>query len=157
MTKEAGKFKFQSDTRHWDVLFYPSLGILISATAFWLLPVLLIAQTNFDSAEAIPPLRPPRGEIPPTFWEQYGHWMMIGVVLAIVLAGVAVWLLTRSKAGKTVPPHEQARRALEPLCAQPENGALLSKVSQILRHYVTAAFGLPGEELTTSEFCKMIS
>ena len=51
----------------------------------------------------------------------------------------------------------QARAALEPLRGQSENGALLSRVSQILRHYVAAAFDLPPGELTTVEFCGAIA
>ena len=43
-------------------------------------------------------------------------------------------------------------------CAsRPEDGALLSQVSQILRHYVVAAFDLPPGELTTAEFCRAIA
>ena len=56
-----------------------------------------------------------------------------------------------------VPPEVQARQALEPLRQQPEDGALLSRVSQILRHYVAAAFDLPPGELTTAEFCRAIA
>jgi hypothetical protein len=38
-----------------------------------------------------------------------------------------------------------------------EDGALLSQVSQILRHYVVAAFNLPPEELTTAEICRAVA
>jgi hypothetical protein len=63
----------------------------------------------------------------------------------------------RSKPPVIVPPEVQARQALEPLRQQPEDGALLSRVSQILRHYVTATFDLPPGELTTTEFCVAIA
>jgi hypothetical protein len=56
-----------------------------------------------------------------------------------------------------VPPDVQARQALEPLRRQPEDGLLLSRVSQVLRHYVAAAFNLPLGELTTAEFCRAIA
>ena len=56
-----------------------------------------------------------------------------------------------------VPPEVQARQALEPLRQQPEDGTLLSRVSQILRHYVSAALDLPPGELTTAEFCGTIA
>jgi hypothetical protein len=76
--------------------------------------------------------------------------------LLALVCGVA-WLLTRPKPPVVVPPEVQARHALEPLRQQPEDGALLSRVSQILRHYVTAAFDLPPGELTTVEFCGAIA
>jgi len=50
-----------------------------------------------------------------------------------------------------------ARKALVPLRLQTEDGALLSRVSQVLRHYVAAAFDLPTGELTTAEFCGAIT
>ena len=93
----------------------------------------------------------------PTFWEHYGLWVVIaGVLLLALVCGVA-WLLTRPKPPVVVPPEVQASQALELLRQQPEDGALLSRVSQILRHYVTDAFDLPPGELTTAEFCAMIA
>ena len=67
------------------------------------------------------------------------------------------WLLLRPKPPATVPSEVRARQELEPLRHQPEDGALLSRVSQVLRHYVTAAFDLPPGELTTTEFCRVIA
>jgi hypothetical protein len=78
-------------------------------------------------------------------------------VLLLALVCVVVWLLTRPRPPVVVPPEVQARAALEPLRQQPEDGALLSHVSQILRHYVAAAFDLPAVELTTTEFCRAIA
>jgi hypothetical protein len=82
--------------------------------------------------------------------------VILGVLL-LALVGAAVWFLTRPKPTVIVPPEVQARQALEPLRQQPEDGALLSRVSQILRHYVAAAFSLPPGELTTAEFCRAIA
>jgi hypothetical protein len=115
------------------------------------------ADTNPLAADAIPPLRPPHAEIPPTFWEQNGLWIVIVSILLLALVGAVAWFLTRPKAPMVVPPEAQARQALEPLRQQPEDGVLLSRVSQILRHYVAAAFGLPPGELTTVEFCQAIA
>jgi hypothetical protein len=42
------------------------------------------------------------------------------------------------------------------LKAIPEDGAILSKVSQALRRYFIVAFGLPPGEYTTAEFCRVI-
>jgi hypothetical protein len=129
------------------------------ALSLWLLAAqpLLAAATNSLNPNAIPPLRPPHGEIPPTFWDQYSLWVVLFGVLLLALVGVAVWFLTRPKPPVIVPPEVQARHALEPLRQQPEDGALLSRVSQILRHYVAAAFDLPPGELTTAEFCRAIA
>lgn len=115
------------------------------------------AATNGLDPNAIPPLRPPHAELPPSFWEQYGLWTILcGGVLLLAL-GAAVWLFMRPRPAVPVPPEETARRALEPLHHQPEDGALLSHVSQVLRRYIVAAFHLPPEELTTTEFCRLIA
>ncbi len=106
--------------------------------------------------EAIPPLRPPGGEIPPGFWEAHGVAVSAGALLVIVLAGLAVWLLARRRPVSLPPAETLARRALEPLRRQPEGGAVLIRVSQVLRHYLTVAFSLPPGELTSAEFCLLI-
>ncbi len=139
-------------------LWTRDFGLWTSAAALSLLaPALSIAAAAPISSDDIPPLRPPHGELAPTFWEHYGIWVVIvGVLLLALVCGVA-WRLTRPKPPVLVPPEVQARQALESLRQQPEDGALLSRVSQILRHYVTAAFDLPPEELTTGEFCAMIA
>jgi hypothetical protein len=92
----------------------------------------------------------------PTFWDQYSLWVILCGVLLLALVCAVAWILTRPKPPMVVPPEVQARQALEPLRQQPEEGVLLSRVSQILRHYVAAAFGLPPGELTTAEFCRAI-
>src|SRR5436309_12740564 len=99
-----------------------------------LAPAVLLADTNPVSSDEIPPLRAPRGEIPPTFWEQYGQWVIVGTVVVVVVACVAIWFLTRPSPPVVIAAAIQARRALEPLCGPAEDGVVLSKVSQILRH-----------------------
>ena len=134
-----------------------AFGLRTLAAALWLLsPALPLLAADPQSPDAIPPLRPPHSEIPPSFWEQHGVWVIVFGVLLLALVCVTVWFLTRSKPPVVVPPDVQARLALEPLRQQPEDGALLSRVSQILRHYVAAAFDLPSGELTTAEFCRAI-
>jgi hypothetical protein len=73
------------------------------------------------------------------------------------MLGAGVWFVVRPKPPILVSPEAQARQELEALRAKPETGLLLSKVSQILRHYFTAAFALPAGELTTADFCKLIA
>jgi hypothetical protein len=77
------------------------------------------------------------------------------VVLGVI--GVAAWWLRRPKPALAVPPAEEARKAIEWLRGQPEDGAALSQISQILRHYVGAAFALPPGEMTTADFCLAIA
>ena len=114
------------------------------------------ADTNSPSSDDLPPLRPPRAEIPPTFWQQHQAWILAGGLFLVVLIGVAVWLVLRPKPPRIIPPAIRAREALEPLRNQPENGLVLSKVSQILRAYFAATFQLPEGELTTAEFVRLV-
>ena len=139
-------------------LWTRDFGLWTVAAALSLLaPALSLPAAAPISADDIPPLRPAHGEMAPAFWELYGLWVAIaGVLLLMLVCGVA-WLLSRPKPPVVVPPEVQARQALKPLRQQPEDGALLSRVSQILRHYVTAAFDLPPGELTTAEFCAIIA
>jgi hypothetical protein len=118
-----------------------------------------LARADFDASpsDKIPPLLPPRGEIPPTFWEQHGTLVIVGSILTLAVISAAIWLLTRPRPPVVVPPGTQAREALQDLGKHPEDGKVLSCVSQIVRYYVAAAFALPEGELTTSEFCRLIT
>jgi hypothetical protein len=117
----------------------------------------LWAATNGADADEIPPLRPPRPEIVPTFWEQHGGWMIALSVVLLGLMGLAIWRLTRPRPPAPVPAVIQARQALEPLRQQPENGLLLSRVSRVVRHYLADAFGLAPAERTTAEICQAMA
>ena len=130
----------------------PSIGGSIFLS-FLYAPVPAIAQP----ANALPPLIPAYGEIPPTFWEQHGTLVLIGVFAFLVLAGLGLWKMFQPKLQPVLPPEAIARAALEKIKSQPEDGKVLSEVSQILRRYVCAAFDLPGNERTTAEFCAAIS
>lgn len=137
-----------------SAFFRPSgFGLRIPPPALWLLaPALPLLAASPTSPDDIPPLRPPHAELPPTFWDQYSLWVILFGVLLLALVCAVAWVLTRPKPPMVVPPEVQARQALEPLRQQPEEGVLLSRVSQILRHYVAAAYDLPPGELTTAEF-----
>jgi hypothetical protein len=114
----------------------------------------LAAATN---PETLPKLRPPLDEIPPTFWEEYGLAAVVGGILTLLLLGAVGWLATRPKPVPAPRPEAIARRALDPLRGQPEDGLLLSRVSRVLRRYLSAAFGLPPEQMTTTEFCAALT
>jgi hypothetical protein len=122
---------------------------------FLFCPVLAVANLP-PARDAIPKLRPPHAEIPPTFWEQHGTAVIVGGVLVLGLGGAGAWLLMRPKPMAIVPPEVQAREALEELRQKAEDGVVLSRVSQILRRYFAAVFPLPQGELTTAEFCSLI-
>lgn len=107
--------------------------------------------------EELPKLRPPKAEIPPTFWEQHGATVMVLVPVGLLLVAVGLWLLLRPKPPVPLPPEVRARTALEALLQAPEDGQVLSRVSQILRRYVQAVFALPPGEPTTAEFCQCMA
>ena len=124
---------------------------LFSLQRLLLLSVLGAVSAMAQSTNDLPELIPPYAALPPTFWEQYGLTLVVGSLVCVVVVGATVWMISRPKPVPVLPPEVQARRALEALRAQPENGDLLSQVSQILRRYISAAFGLPAGELTTQE------
>jgi hypothetical protein len=139
--------------------FRPSdfgLRIYMLALVWCAVPFPSQADTNEPSELPASSLLPPRGEIPPGFWEQYGTWVILVSVLLLGIVSLAVWALTRPKLTVPVPYGVQARQELDPLLQQPENGTLLSRASHILRHYVALMFALPSGELTTSEFCQAV-
>jgi hypothetical protein len=111
---------------------------------------------NLPRTNTVPKLLPPYGELPPSFWEQHTATVVVGATAAALLIGCGIWLALRPKPKPLIPPEVQARTALHNLLHRPEDGALLSQVSQILRRYVLAAFGLPPAEATTTEFCQLI-
>ncbi len=96
-------------------------------------------------------LRPPRGELRPAFWSQYGWWVALA---AVVGAGaVVVWMkwVRRPKLVVVTPPEALACSAFESLRGRTEDGALVAEVSRVFRRYVGFAFNLPPDELTTGE------
>ena len=104
-------------------------------------PWRLLAQTRNDPTPTPPAPPPADAELLPP------------LVLAMLLG----WQLLRSRPKKIMPPETQARLALETLRPLPEDGAVLSQVSQIVRRYFSAAFQLPPGELTTAEFSRSIA
>ena len=130
-------------------------NLFLAPGLLWLAASRLLAGEGHP--DAIPPLRPPRGEIPPGFWEQHGTSTVLASIAVLTLAGLAAWRLTRPKPPLITPPEIEARRELEKLLDRTEDGPALSKISQVLRRYVAAAFNLRPGELNTAEFCATIS
>jgi hypothetical protein len=107
------------------------------------------AQTDTN---ALPTLAPAYGELPPTFWEQHQTAIIIGGFLLILAQSLFLWKMLMRLQPAVEPPENIARAALNRLLDEPEDGKLLSEVSQILRRYIGAVFQMRGETLTTSEF-----
>jgi hypothetical protein len=137
---------------------YGVWGFLRRSTAFLLFAIpRIVAAAGTNSVDPASSLNPPRGEILPTFWEQYGGWVIVLSALLIAVIAFVVWLTTRPKAILQVPWPVQARAELQPLRKQPEDGILLSRISRILRYHIALGFGLPLSETTTAEFCRAIA
>jgi hypothetical protein len=117
----------------------------------------LYGQTNSETTNAPLKLLPPYGELPPTFLEQHGTAIAFAGLGTIALAALGGWLIFRPKPKIIVPPEVEARQQLEWLRQRPEDGVVLSRVSQVMRSYFIAAFQLTKGEFTTAEFCREIS
>ncbi|MEO8351966.1 MAG: hypothetical protein ABI680_09555 [Chthoniobacteraceae bacterium] len=101
--------------------------------------------------EPIPDLKPPRGEIPPTFWEMHGLAVigtsLIGLFLLVAL--IRQWRQPKPVIVET--PAEIATRNLQALRDEPNAATVLLRTSETLRRYLIARFGLPGPGLTADE------
>jgi hypothetical protein len=127
------------------------------AIMFFVAALPLHGQTNASGTNALPALLPPYGELPPTFWEQHATFIVVAGFGMIALAASGLWLIFRPKPKIIIPPEVQARQALGILRQQPEDGVVLSRVSQVVRNYFIAAFQLVPGEFTTAEFCRALS
>ena len=114
------------------------------------------AATNDETSLDDLTLLPPYPELPPSFWEEHGVLLVLAAILLIALVVAGIWWWWRPRPLVQVPIETQTREALGILRRRTEDGRLLSHVSRVLRRYVIMAFQLPPEELTTSEFCRMI-
>ena len=127
--------------------------------SYWvrLLSLLLLATPHAfgqSGTNALPDLSPPYGPILPTFWEQHGAAALVGGLILFALTAVFVWKILKPGPQPVLPPAMAAREVLVKCRARPEDAKVLSEVSQALRHYLGAVFGLPPGELTTAECCR---
>jgi hypothetical protein len=118
----------------------------------------LIAQAaETNGPDSLPQLIPPKSEIPPSYWEQHGPLIIAAVAGFVVVAVLLVWFLLRPKPVVPVPPEVTARNGLARFEQQSESGAVLSAISHIVRNYFAAAFSLPAQEMTTSDFSRLVN
>ena len=118
--------------------------------------ILLFSNFAFGAQEEIPPLRPPRPELHPSFWSRHG-WLIVIAVL-FVFAALAFWLswLRRPKPRVVTPPDVLARSVLQGLRDRGQDAALVAEVSRVFRQYIISAFNLPADELTSAEVEKTL-
>jgi hypothetical protein len=114
---------------------------------------MIAAEPNGASELPASSLNPPRGEIPPSFWEQYGVWVIAASILALAVIAAGVWFLTRPKPEQKEPCVVAARQELKALADKEEDSTLLVCTSQILHRYIAASFSMPADQMTTREFC----
>jgi hypothetical protein len=106
---------------------------------------------------ALPALAPAYGELPPTFWEQHQSAILVAGFALLAFAFFILKVTLRPASPVIPPPEVVARQALAKLQRQPEDGNVLSEISQCLRRYVVTALELPIGELTTAEFSAAIA
>lgn len=114
----------------------------------------LSAQTAPD---ALPALAPAYPELPPTFWELHQSTLIVAGFALLAFAFLLLKTMLRPAKAVILPPETVARQALAKLQVEPEDGTVLSAVSQVLRRYVSEALNLPNSERTTGEFCAVIA
>jgi len=113
--------------------------------------------TLAQSADDIVPLRPALPEIPPTIWEMYGGWIVLGIVVVVALKAALIWWLMQPRPFEPEPIEAQTKRELEALRQRAEDGKTLSQISRCVRRYFATAFELSAGELTTTEFCQALA
>jgi hypothetical protein len=123
-----------------------------AATAAWL-GVAGFASPLFGQStnSALPLLAPAYPEIPPTFWELHAAAILVSGSALLAAAIGYVLLRLRPEPPVAAPPEIRAHASLIDLQREPEEGKVLSEISQVLRRYASEAFDLPAGEQTTAE------
>jgi hypothetical protein len=132
-------------------------GCSLLAVGCWMFLV-FPALTGFaqTSTNALPVLVPAYPELPPTFWQQHQTTIIVAGFALLAFVFLLLITLLRPKSPETLSPETVARQALARLQDKPEDGLVLSVVSQILRRYLGDRFDLSNGEMTTAEFCTTI-
>jgi hypothetical protein len=107
-------------------------------------------------ADPIPPLRPPHPAIGPDFWDLHRGEVYLGAAAFLALVVLCFWWFRRARLPEIVSPALAAQQSLTALRGQPEEPALLSRVSQVLKYYLVGALKLPRAEMTTREVVAVI-
>ena len=126
----------------WTLLFWAALTVYTPAVA--------PGGSNAAPDDSLI-LRPAYPEIAPSFYERHAATVWVAGTLLFSAAGILIWRLTRPKPQPVIPPGAEARRDLNELIERIETGALLSRVSHIIRRYFSRAFDLGTGEMTTAE------
>lgn len=118
--------------------------------------------TPGGGAPELPPIRdiaPPVDVLPWPWWMVAGAVLLLLLLLALLVGGV-IWLLKRRPKSPPPTPREIALRELEKLRLQarevtPHDFSFL--VSDVLRSYIGAQYGLHAREQTSPEFLAQIA
>lgn len=129
-------------------------------------PVDLDTLTTINPVEGSVSIEPKWYDVFPDWMADYWYWILLGIFVAAL--GVVVFMLYR-KNGKTllprkkiIPPYEQAVMDLEQLRQSNliEKGHIkeyYTRLTDILRRYLSARFGIYAPEMTSSQTLQEIS
>jgi hypothetical protein len=153
---EHSTFSFRHTMRafHRRFIGHSMFNVRCSMFSFFLFLMATSVAFGQSQTNALPNLLPPLAPMQPTFWEQHGIAVLVGSLILAVLVAVGVWRVFNPGPQPVLPPIIVAGKALAKCGARPEDGKVLSEVSQVLRHYISAVFGFSPGELTTAELCR---
>lgn len=131
----------------------PQFSALCLVGSVWMSHAFAGDTNKLSGTDEIPPLNPPMEELPATLWERHGQRIFLGTAGALCAGGLgaALWF-NRRREERERDPAEFARAQLHDLEGKPEDGKVLTAASRVVKGYFSAAFGLGGVELTTTEF-----
>ena len=111
--KKPARFKFGVAGPNSNLLRISSFEFRVLTFGLALFTLRAYSATNISAGDdESAKLRPPRVEIPPTFWERYNVWIIVGALVFLALVGIIVWIVTRPKPPIIVPPEVRARQVL---------------------------------------------
>lgn len=112
-----------------------------------LLPSVALAQEG---------LRPIRGPIIPSFWEQNAIWLIPSIIAAAVLALlILIWVVKIIRRPKVISPLQRYQfevRAMKSLLVEGNTEEIPARLSRVLRETIEGCTGMRSPERTTEEF-----